>query len=84
MSSWVGPVSRVAYNLDSWNETERDLNVEGWSVALVGDHTVDANTVVVTGPNQHQMRLLVVPPENAKWYRTDRAELGRWNAAAMS
>lgn len=62
MSSWVGPVSRVDYNPDDWTETERDLTVEGWSVTLVGDHTLDAHTVVVTGPNQHRMSLLVVPP----------------------
>jgi hypothetical protein len=62
MSSWVGPVNRVAYNLDNWAETGRELNVEGWSVTLVGDHLVDANTVVVTGPNQRRMLLLVIPP----------------------
>jgi hypothetical protein len=63
MSSWVGPVNRVAYHLDDWTGTERELTVEGWSVALVGDHALEAHTVVVTGPDQRQMSLLVVPPE---------------------
>lgn len=63
MSSWVGPVRRVAYLLDDWDTTRRYLNVEGWTVTLVGFPTLDANTVVVTGPNQNRMILLVVPPD---------------------
>jgi uncharacterized protein DUF5994 len=63
MSSWVGPVRRVAYHLDDWDNARRDLTVDGWSVALVGYPTLDANTVVVTGSNQRRMSLLVVPPD---------------------
>lgn len=63
MSSWVGPVSRVAYHLDDWNKVESTLVVEGWPVKLAGFSTLEANTVVVTGPNQRRMSLLVVPPE---------------------
>lgn len=62
-SSWVGPVRRVDYHLDDWlAATSRELVVEGWTVSLVGSSTLRANTVVVTGPDQRQMRLLVVPP----------------------
>jgi len=63
MSSWVGPVGRVAYHLGDWDKTRRQLTVEGWSVTLVGFPTLDANTVVVTGSNQRRMILLVVPPD---------------------
>jgi hypothetical protein len=63
MSSWVGPVRRVAYHLGDWTSTNRELTVEGWSVRLIGYPTIDAHTVVVTGPNQRRMCLLVVPPE---------------------
>jgi len=62
MSSWVGPVRRVAYHVDDWDRTRRELTVEGWSVTLVGYPTLEANTVVVTGSNQRRMMLLVVPP----------------------
>ena len=63
MSSWVGPVRRVSYHLNDWTTTNRELTVEGWSVRLVGYPTIDAHTVMVTGPNQKRMCLLVVPPE---------------------
>lgn len=63
MSSWVGPVRRVAYHVDDWDRTRRELTVEGWSVTVVGFPTLDANTVVVTGSNQRRMMLLVVPPD---------------------
>jgi hypothetical protein len=62
MSSWVGPIRRVTYHLHDWDTTTRTLTVEGWTVTLVGLSTLDANTVVVTGPNQRRMILLVVPP----------------------
>ena len=62
MSPWVGPVVRVSYHLDDWDKTRRELSVEGWSVTLVGLPTLEAHTIVVTGPNQRRMMLLVVPP----------------------
>lgn len=62
-SSWVGPVRRVAYHLDDWHTpTSRELMVEGWTVRLAGSSTLQANTVVVAGPDQRRMCLLVVPP----------------------
>jgi len=62
-SSWVGPVRRVAYHLDDWHTaTSRELMVEGWTVDLAGSSTLQANTVVVTGPDQRRMGLLVIPP----------------------
>ncbi len=63
MSSWVGPVGRVAYNADDWQRPGAKLTVEGWTVKLVGSSAMDPNTVVVTGPNQRRMSLLVVPAD---------------------
>lgn len=62
MSSWVGPVSRVAYHLADWDAAAHRLVVEGWPVMLSGVSYVETHTVVVTGPNQRRMSLLVVPP----------------------
>src|SRR6266498_1649310 len=62
MSSWVGPVRRVAYRLDDWNPTASELTVEGWPVTLAGLSTLQENTVVVAGTDQRRMALLVVPP----------------------
>ncbi|HET9140381.1 DUF5994 family protein [Actinophytocola sp.] len=63
MSSWVGPVRQVAYHVDDWDKTTRELTVEDWSVTLVDSPVLDANTVVLTGSNQRRMMLLVVPPD---------------------
>lgn len=62
MSSWIGPVCRVAYNLDDWDWAERVLTVEGWAVRLAGHRAMTPQTVIVTGPNLQRMSLLVVPP----------------------
>jgi hypothetical protein len=62
-SSWVGPVRRVAYHVDDWHTaTSRELVVEGWTVSLAESPALQANTVVVTGPDQRRMCLLVIPP----------------------
>jgi hypothetical protein len=62
LSSWVGPISRVAYRLDAWNATAPNLTVDGWAVRLTGVHTIPANTVLVSGTKMRELRLLVVPP----------------------
>jgi hypothetical protein len=62
MSSWVGPVRRVDYSLDDWSPTTQSLTVEGWLVSLAGSSMLQRNTVAVTGTNQRQMCLLVIPP----------------------
>jgi hypothetical protein len=75
MSSWVGPVSRVAYNADDWQRPGARLTVEGWTVKLAGSSAMDPHTVVVTGPNQRRMSLLVVPADTPAGIA--RAVLGR-------
>lgn len=62
ISSWVGPVRCVTYHVDDWTPTTPELVVEGWLVTLVGSATLEPNTVLVTGTDQNQKRLLVVPP----------------------
>jgi hypothetical protein len=62
-SSWVGPVTRVAYRANDWDEAGPVLMVESWPVRLAAVLTQEASTVVVTGSNQRGMTLLVVPPE---------------------
>jgi hypothetical protein len=62
LSSWIGPIGRLAYDLDAWDATAPNLIVDGWAVRLAGVHTLAANTVLVTGPKMRQLSLLVVPP----------------------
>lgn len=61
-SSWIGPARHVAYHPDDWDPAENTLIVENWAVHVEGSHAIPANTVVVTGPDLKQVRLLVVPP----------------------
>lgn len=62
-SSWVGPVRRVTYHLDDWDAAARELVVDGWRVELLGDTTLEPNTVLVMGNHQRQRTLLVIPPD---------------------
>lgn len=61
-SSWVGPARHMAYHPADWDPAPSTLIVENWFVHLESTHAIHANTVVVTGPNLKQLRLLVVPP----------------------
>jgi hypothetical protein len=62
LSSWVGPARHMAYHPDDWGPAASALIVENWAVHLEGSQAVQPNTVVATGPNLKQIRLLVVPP----------------------
>jgi hypothetical protein len=62
VGSWIGPTQRIAYHPDTWNPAERTMIVEGRAVRVEGSNVMRAHTVVLTGPNRKQLRLLVVPP----------------------
>ncbi|ONI81412.1 hypothetical protein ALI144C_18910 [Actinosynnema sp. ALI-1.44] len=61
LSSWVGPVRRLAYRPGDWQPTEPTMTVEGWLVRLEAPHTVAANTVVLVGQDLRELCLVVVP-----------------------
>lgn len=62
LSSWVGPARHLAYHPDGWDPAESTLTIDGWTVHLAAPRTMQPNTVVLTGPNRKQIRVLVVPP----------------------
>jgi hypothetical protein len=62
VSSWIGPAREMTYNLGEWGPAEDTLTVEGWTVRLAGSRTGQASTVVLTGPDMKQIRVMVVPP----------------------
>jgi hypothetical protein len=51
----------VTYHLDDWDAAARELVVDGWRVELLGDTTLEPNTVLVMGNHQRRRSLLVVP-----------------------
>ena len=60
------PVSRVTYNLDIWDPTERRLAIAGRTVRLGGFHSQHSDTVtLIDTTGQRHLTLLVVPPETA-------------------
>lgn len=59
---WVGPVSRIAYNLDLWEPAPRKQSVDGRAIRCEGFHTMDPHTVTAIGTNSRRVSLLVVPP----------------------
>lgn len=59
----LGPVSRVSYNLTTWDAAPRRLTVDGQPVRLSGFHSQHPHTVDLIGRDQQRITLLVVPPE---------------------
>jgi Family of unknown function (DUF5994) len=62
LSSWIGPISHLACHSEDWDAAGPILTVEGWTVHVDAGPAVQPNTVVLTGPNLKQVRVLVVPP----------------------
>lgn len=62
LTAWIGSARHVAYHPGAWAGVGRVLMVEGRAVCLAGSRTVQADTVVLTGPNLDRIRVLVIPP----------------------
>jgi hypothetical protein len=58
----LGRVSRVSYNLTTWNAAHRRLNVDGHQVRLGGFHAQHPHTIDVIASNGTRLTLLVLPP----------------------
>ena len=62
VTSRLGPVEAVSYNIDAWDVTPRRVAVGGAVVRMAGYHTQAHDTVDVRGA-RHRLTLLVVPPD---------------------
>jgi hypothetical protein len=58
----LGRVSRVTYNLITWNAAHRRVNVDGHQVRLGGFHAQHPNTIDVIAANGTRVTLLILPP----------------------
>jgi Family of unknown function (DUF5994) len=63
LDSSLGPISRVALNLDAWDTTPRRVAVDGRRVRVGWFRHMDAHTIGVTRAAQDRVVLLVVPPQ---------------------
>jgi hypothetical protein len=58
----IGPVTRLALNLDAWDTAPRHVAVDGRRVRVGWFRHMDAHTIGVTRAGQSRVALLVVPP----------------------
>ena len=63
LESSLGPITRVALNLDAWDTAPRRVAVDGRRVRVGWFHHMDAHTIGVTRASQDRVALLVVPPQ---------------------
>jgi hypothetical protein len=59
----LGPITRVALNLDAWDSAPRRVAVDGRRVRVGWFRHMDAHTIGVTRALQDRVALLVIPPE---------------------
>jgi hypothetical protein len=63
LDSSLGPITRVALNLDAWDTAPRRVAVNGRRVHVGWFRHTDPDTIGVTRAFQNRVALLVVPPE---------------------
>jgi hypothetical protein len=63
LDSSLGPITRLALNLDAWDTAPRRVAVDGRRVRVGWFHQMDAHTIGVTRAAQDRVVLLVVPPQ---------------------
>lgn len=76
LTSRLGRIERVSYNLATWDTAPRRLDIGGRRLRLGGFNAQHPHTVDVIGPNATRLVLLVLPPE------TDEATAQRILASA--
>jgi hypothetical protein len=63
LDSSLGPITRLALNLDAWDSAPRRVAVDGRRVRVGWFRHMDAHTIGVTRAAQARVALLVVPPQ---------------------
>ena len=59
----LGPITRIALNLDAWDSAPRRVAVDGRRVRVGWFRQMDAHTIGLTRGSQDRMVLLVIPPQ---------------------
>jgi Family of unknown function (DUF5994) len=59
----LGPITRVALNLDAWDTAPRRVAVDGRRVRVGWFRQMDAHTIGMTRAGQDRITLLVIPPQ---------------------
>jgi Family of unknown function (DUF5994) len=62
VSTRLGPVERVAYNIDAWDAAPRKIKIGDATVRMAAFHSLAFDTVQLIGARR-RLILLVVPPD---------------------
>jgi hypothetical protein len=63
LDSTLGPITRIALNLNAWDTAPRRVAMDGRRVRVGWFRHMDAHTIGVTRAGQNRITLLVVPPQ---------------------
>ena len=63
LESAIGPITRVALNLDAWDRAPRRIAVDGRRIRVGWFQGMDPNVIGLTRAFQDRLALLVVPPQ---------------------
>jgi hypothetical protein len=63
LDSSLGPITRVALNLDAWDSAPRRVAVDSRRVRVGWFRQIDAHTIGLTRASQDRVVLLMVPPQ---------------------
>jgi hypothetical protein len=63
LDSSLGPITRVALNLDAWDTAPRRVAVDGRRLRVGWFRNMDPDTIGVTRAFRDRVALLVIPPE---------------------
>jgi hypothetical protein len=63
LDSTLGPITRIALNLNAWDTAPRRVAMDGRRVRVGWFRHMDAHTIGVSRASQDRVLLLVVPPQ---------------------
>ncbi|TCO60481.1 DUF5994 family protein [Actinocrispum wychmicini] len=61
LSSWIGPVNRLACHFGAWHPVVPEIVTNGWAVSLEDCPTLPPDTVMAISADDRRMTVLVVP-----------------------
>jgi hypothetical protein len=63
LSSWIGPITRMACHFADWDSPVDRIVTNGWAVTVEDLATLPPNTIMVIGADERRMTMIVVPAE---------------------
>jgi hypothetical protein len=63
LSSWIGPITRMACHLGDWDTPVDRIVTNGWAVTVEDLADLPPDTIMVIGADERRMTILVVPVE---------------------